>query len=85
MVKNQSLRGVGAAEPIWWNIRALEGWVHRSQYCGKSKPPRGGCTGANIGENQNIRGVGAAEPVWWKIKALEGWAQRSKYGGKSKP
>ena len=54
-MENQSLRGVGVAEPIWWKIKALEG----------------GCSGANIVENQSRRGVGAAEPIWWKIKALE--------------
>ena len=25
MVENQSLRGVGAVEPIWWKIKASEG------------------------------------------------------------
>ena len=69
MVEKQSLRGVGAAEPIWWNIKTLEG----------------GCSGANMVENQSLRGVGAAEPIWRKIKASEAWAQRSQYGEKSKP
>ena len=52
MVENQSLRGVGAAEPILWKSKtldgysganlgenqALEGCVQRSQHGGKSKP-----------------------------------------------
>ena len=85
MVENQSFRGAGAAEPIWWKIKALEGWVRRNKYGGKSKPPRGGCSGADMAENQSLSGVGAAEPIWWKIKALEWWVQRSQYCGKSMP
>ena len=69
MVENQSLGGVGVAEPTYWKIHALEGWLQRRHYGGKSK----------------LREVGAAEPIWWKIKALEGWVQRSQYGGTSKP
>ena len=63
MVENHSLRGLDAAEPIWRKIQALEAWAQRSQYGGKSKPQRGGCSGASIVENQSLRGVGAAEPI----------------------
>ena len=84
-MENKSLRGVGAAEPIWWKIKALQWWVQRSQYDGKSKTSRVVCSGANMVENQSLRGVGVAEPMWWKSKALEGWAQRSQYGGKATP
>ena len=84
MVENQSLRRVGVAEPMWWKIKALDGWAQLSQCGGKSKPSRSGCSGANAVENQSLRGVSAAELISWKIEALEGWVQWSQYGGKSK-
>ena len=67
MVENHSLRGVGAAEPIWWKIKAFEGWVQQSQYRGKATPRRDGYSGTNMVENQSLRGVGVAESMWWKI------------------
>ena len=85
MVENHSLRGVVVAEPMWWEIKAVEGWVQRKQYGDKSSPQRGGCSGAKMVGNQSLKGVGATEPIWWEIKALEGWVQRSADGGKSKP
>ena len=68
-MENQSLRGVGAAEQIWWKIKALEWWAPWSEYGGKSKLPR----------------VRAPGPIWGKFKTFEGLVQRSQYGGKSKP
>ena len=72
-MENESLRGVGVAEPIWWKIKVLEGWAQRSQYGEKSKLQREGRSGANILKNQSLRGVDVAEPMSWKIKAPDGW------------
>ena len=54
MVESQSLRGVEAAEPIWFEIKALERWVQRSQCVEnqnlKGGVQRSGCSGASMVE-----------------------------------